>query len=186
MARQRTQLVPIWVASSAFTLHLRSAGSSAASSSEVTVIRLVRSGSVPTPRGRSHAATWVTASSVLSLLMVVMSATLLPGSARADTNCSQASGNRPTGYGYDEVKNVTICFDGQKVWKNSSGPECNVTLLPPLELREITWCGIYNDGHEWLELGMNYDYKTAWGGNLQGYSRFRFDANGNAVKSYGS
>jgi hypothetical protein len=123
----------------------------------------------------------------IALVLACLAPLTVPSTAYADqSNCATFEGNRPSGLSYDSVKNITLCFDGTKIWKNSSGPECNVTTLPPITLQGITWCGVYNDGNSWLEIGVNYNLTSQLGGTIQGYSRFRFDSNGNAVSQYGS
>jgi hypothetical protein len=86
---------------------------------------------------------------------------------------------------YSSANNATVCSNGSRVW-TTRNPDCSVTALPPVTLQSITWCGVYNSGGTFLEVGLNYNLSSVLGGNASCYTRFRVNSYSSLTSTYGS
>jgi hypothetical protein len=78
---------------------------------------------------------------------------------------------------------VHICYDGSRVW--TTRVDCN--LFSWAGTASNTWCGTSVNNSSYVEFGNNYQFIPLNSmGQIFGYNRFQYNANGNYVTNYGN
>jgi len=77
---------------------------------------------------------------------------------------------------------VNLCADGSHVWQ-TSGVSCQVQQFTGSV--DVTWCGVWNNGGSYLDVGSNFTEHYPWGGNFYCYFRMRVNQYGSITSVWG-
>lgn len=77
----------------------------------------------------------------------------------------------------------SVCYNGSQIWQNGGGPSCSVIVFPGYQ-ENTTWCGIYNSGGSYVDVGMNSTWSAVWLGSWPCYTRVRINAQGSVTNAY--
>ena len=101
------------------------------------------------------------------------------------TVCAEYTAARFMWWAYNapNVKAITtLCFNGNSVWQNS-GVNCSVQQFTGSV--DTTWCGVWNSGQSYLDVGINFTEHMWWGGNFPCYFRYRVNNVGSITSVWG-